>query len=99
MVGDPVRQTERQHQDSQRQGQAGRLPPPTWRAPRVPSSRRPYRANLHALNQLGVEGSRYHGGGGPQAKIKPGDFVVSDQFVNFTNGRKDTFFDGPGRHT
>jgi 5'-methylthioadenosine phosphorylase len=27
--------------------------------------------------------------------VKPGDFVVSDQFVDRTNGRRDTFFDGP----
>ncbi len=56
----------------------------------------PYRANLHALKQLGVE--RVFGPtavGSLKADIKPGDFVISDQFVNFTNGRKDTFFDGP----
>ena len=26
---------------------------------------------------------------------KPGDFVFCDQLVNFTNGRRDTFYDGP----
>jgi 5'-methylthioadenosine phosphorylase len=34
--------------------------------------------------------------GSLQAQIKPGDFVVSDQFVDRTHGRADTFFDrGP----
>ncbi|MDA4116613.1 MAG: S-methyl-5'-thioadenosine phosphorylase [Thaumarchaeota archaeon] len=56
----------------------------------------PYRANLYALKQLGVE--RVYGPtavGSLRSEIRPGDFVVSDQFVNFTNGRKDTYFDGP----
>jgi 5'-methylthioadenosine phosphorylase len=33
--------------------------------------------------------------GSLQPHVKPGDFVVVDQFVNRTSGRKDTFFDGP----
>ena len=33
--------------------------------------------------------------GSLQKHVKPGDFVVSDQFVDRTNSRKDTFFDGP----
>jgi 5'-methylthioadenosine phosphorylase len=33
--------------------------------------------------------------GSLQAHIKPGDFLVTDQFVNRTWGREDTFFDGP----
>jgi 5'-methylthioadenosine phosphorylase len=56
----------------------------------------PYRANIYALKQLGVE--RIYGPtavGSLKAGIRPGDFVISDQFVNFTNGRKDTFFEGP----
>ena len=56
----------------------------------------PYRANIYALKQLGVE--RVYGPtavGSLKADIRPGDFVISDQFVNFTNGRKDTYFDGP----
>ncbi|MDG7022083.1 MAG: S-methyl-5'-thioadenosine phosphorylase [Nitrososphaerota archaeon] len=56
----------------------------------------PYRANLFALKRLGVE--RVYGPtavGSLKPGIKPGDFVVSDQFVNFTNGRKETYFDGP----
>lgn len=56
----------------------------------------PYRANIHAMKQLGVQ--RIYGPtavGSLRAEVRPGDFVISDQFVNFTNGRKDTFFDGP----
>jgi len=56
-----------------------------------------YRANLWALHSLGV--TRLIGpnaSGSLQAQIKPGDFVVSDQFVDRTHGRADTFFDrGP----
>ena len=56
----------------------------------------PYRANLYALHKIGVR--RIIGptaAGSLNPKVKPGDFVLVDQFVNFTNGRKDTFFDGP----
>ncbi len=55
-----------------------------------------YRANLWAMRELGV--SRIIGpcaAGSLQAHVKPGDFVVIDQFVHRTWGRKDTFFDGP----
>ena len=56
----------------------------------------PYRANIVALKQLGV--SRIIGPnavGSLKAEIEPGDLVFCDQFVNFTSGRKDTFYDGP----
>jgi len=33
--------------------------------------------------------------GSLQAQVKPGDFVVCDQFVDRTSGRPDTFYDGP----
>jgi 5'-methylthioadenosine phosphorylase len=55
-----------------------------------------YRANLWAMKALGVK--QIIGpcaAGSLQAHIKPGDFVVLDQFVNKTWGRKDTYFDGP----
>ena len=55
-----------------------------------------YRANLWAMKELGV--SRIIGpcaAGSLKASVKPGDFVVSDQLVDRTNGRKDTFYDGP----
>ncbi len=56
----------------------------------------PYRANIHAFKQLGV--TRVvapNAVGSLKAEIRPGDLVFCDQFVNFTSGRKDTFFDGP----
>ncbi|MDI6828238.1 MAG: S-methyl-5'-thioadenosine phosphorylase [Armatimonadota bacterium] len=56
----------------------------------------PYRANTYAMRKLGV--SRIiapSACGSLQPHIKPGDFVVCDQFVDRTSGRKDTFYDGP----
>jgi 5'-methylthioadenosine phosphorylase len=56
----------------------------------------PYRANLWAMKELGVE--RVLGPcavGSLQAHVKPGDFVVCDQLVDRTNGRPSTFYDGP----
>ena len=55
-----------------------------------------YRANVWAMKALGV--SRLISpcaAGSLQPHVKPGDFVICDQFVNNTYGRKDTFFDGP----
>jgi len=56
----------------------------------------PYRANLFAYKELGVE--RIIGPcavGSLRPGVKPGDLVFCDQFVNFTSGRRDTFYDGP----
>lgn len=56
----------------------------------------PYKANIWAMKSLGV--TRIIGPsavGSLQHHIKPGDFVVCDQFVDRTCGRKDTFYDGP----
>ena len=55
-----------------------------------------YRANLWALKELGVR--RIIGpcaAGSLQGDVKPGEFVVSDQLVDRTTGRIDTFYDGP----
>jgi len=55
-----------------------------------------YRANIYAMKQLGA--ARILGpcaSGSLQPHVKPGDFVICDQFVNRTWGRKDTFYDGP----
>ena len=63
---------------------------------RYPPHKINYRANLWAMKELGVK--RIIGpsaAGSLQPHIKPGDFVVVDQFVNRTWGRADTFFDGP----
>lgn len=56
----------------------------------------PYRANVHAFKKLGV--TRVvapNAVGSLKAEVEPGDLVFCDQFVNFTTGRKDTFYDGP----
>ena len=55
-----------------------------------------YRANVWAMKELGVKRVISPCAvGSLQKEIHPGDFVVCDQFVNFTSGRKDTFFEGP----
>lgn len=53
-----------------------------------------YRANLWAMKELGAK--RILGPsacGSLQANVKPGEFVIVDQFVDRTNCRKDTFFE------
>jgi 5'-methylthioadenosine phosphorylase len=55
-----------------------------------------YRANMWAMKEMGV--SRIIGPnacGSLQLGVEPGDFVICDQFVDRTSGRKDTFYDGP----
>lgn len=53
-----------------------------------------YRANIAALKKLGVE--RIIGTtsvGGISAKLRPGDFVLLDQFIDFTKSRTYTFYE------
>jgi 5'-methylthioadenosine phosphorylase len=55
-----------------------------------------YRANVWAMNELGVE--RVIGpcaAGSLRRDVEPGDFVICDQLVDRTTGRRDTFYDGP----
>jgi 5'-methylthioadenosine phosphorylase len=62
----------------------------------LPPHRIPYRANLWAFKELGVTRVIAPTAvGSLQAGVKPGDFVVTDQFVDRTSGRADTFYDGP----
>jgi 5'-methylthioadenosine phosphorylase len=61
-----------------------------------PPHRVPFRANLWAMKSIGV--SRLISpcaAGSLQTHVKPGEFVVCDQFVDRTSGRVDTFYDGP----
>jgi 5'-methylthioadenosine phosphorylase len=61
-----------------------------------PPHRVPYRANVWAMKELGVQ--RIVGpcaAGSLQPHVKPGHFVVCDQLVDRTWGRADTFYDGP----
>jgi 5'-methylthioadenosine phosphorylase len=55
-----------------------------------------YRANIWALASLGV--TRILGpnaSGSLQPHVKPGDFVVADQFIDRSTNRESTFYDGP----
>jgi len=55
-----------------------------------------FRANLFALKKLGVERIIAPCAvGSLKPKIKPGDFLICDQFIDRTKERGDTFFDGP----
>ena len=62
----------------------------------LPPHRVPYRANVWAMKELGVE--RIVGpcaAGSLQPNVKPGEFVVCDQLVDLTSARADTYYDGP----
>jgi 5'-methylthioadenosine phosphorylase len=62
----------------------------------LPPHRINYRANVWGMRSLGVEAVISPcAAGSLQLGVKPGDFVTCDQFVDRTNGRADTFFDGP----
>lgn len=55
-----------------------------------------YRANLWALKELGARTVITSSAvGSLRVDYAPGDFVVTDQFVDRTWGRVDTFFEGP----
>ncbi len=63
---------------------------------RYPPHKIPYRANIYAMKQLGVKALILPCSCGSLKKeIRPGDFVITDQFVDRTYGREATFFDGP----
>jgi 5'-methylthioadenosine phosphorylase len=66
------------------------------RAHELPPAQINYRANVWALRELGVR--RIIGpnaSGALRADLALGEFVVCDQFVDRTWGRKDTFYEGP----
>lgn len=55
-----------------------------------------YRANIYAMKSIGVERIIAPCScGSLQKKIKPGDFVLLDQFVDRTRSRKDSYYKGP----
>ena len=61
-----------------------------------PPHRVPYRANLWAMKQLGVERILAPAAAGSlQPHVRRGDFVVCDQLVDRTSGRVATYHDGP----
>ena len=55
-----------------------------------------YLANIDAFAQLGVKAMILPCCvGSLREDFKPGDYVVTDQYINFTSGRKDTFYSSP----
>ncbi len=55
-----------------------------------------YRANVYALHKLGVTNLIASGAvGSLRRKMKPGDIVITDQFIDRTKGRQDTYIQGP----
>ncbi|MFH1820798.1 MAG: S-methyl-5'-thioadenosine phosphorylase [Candidatus Nealsonbacteria bacterium] len=65
-----------------------------------PPHKVPQRANIWALKKLGVETIIGVSAVGSLKKVfKPGDIVVSDQFIDFTKKRDYTFFDKETVHT
>jgi len=66
------------------------------RSHELPPAQINYRANVWALKEVGVR--RIIGpnaSGALKAELELGEFVVCDQFVDRTHGRKDTFYEGP----
>jgi 5'-methylthioadenosine phosphorylase len=62
----------------------------------IPPHKINYRANVWAMHRLGVQVVVSPCAvGSLQREIAPGSFVIADQFVDRTNGRPDTFYDGP----
>ena len=61
----------------------------------VPPHRINYRANIWALHELGVERILSTSAvGSLNEAMKPGDFVILDQLMDFTKTRHYTFYDG-----
>ncbi len=61
----------------------------------VPPHRINYRANIWALRSLGVRALvTFSAVGGLRAQCAPGRFVLTDQIIDRTHSRADTFFDG-----
>lgn len=62
----------------------------------IPPHKINYRANVWAMRSVGCRCIISPcAAGSLQEHVQPGDFVVCDQYVDRTNGRADTFFDGP----
>ncbi|GIK32648.1 MAG: purine nucleoside phosphorylase [Armatimonadota bacterium] len=77
-------------------GRAVAFLPRHGRAHTLPPHAINYRANVWAFRSLGVRAVISPcAAGSLQKHVEPGSFVVCDQFVDRTSGRKDTFYDGP----
>ncbi len=54
-----------------------------------------YRANIWGFRKLGISKIlSISAVGGINTLLKPGDFVISDQFIDFTKSRHSTFYEG-----
>ncbi|NPV53248.1 MAG: S-methyl-5'-thioadenosine phosphorylase [Firmicutes bacterium] len=61
----------------------------------VPPHKVNYRAHIRALKDIGVDQVIATSAvGSLNPSMRPGDFVILDQFLDFTKGRESTFFDG-----
>ena len=64
------------------------------RGHRFPPHRVNYRANIWAMKELGVKFLLgLNAVGSLKEDLKPGDFVVPDQFIDMTKGRPSTFYE------
>ncbi|MFO7888491.1 MAG: S-methyl-5'-thioadenosine phosphorylase [Eubacteriales bacterium] len=62
----------------------------------IPPHKIPYKANIYAMKELEVKSIISPCScGSLNPKYAPGDFVVTDQFIDRTKGREDTYFEGP----
>jgi len=77
-------------------GRAVAFLPRHGRTHRLPPHRINYRANVWAMKSLGVQWVFGPcAAGSLQPAVRPGEFVICDQFVDRTWGRGDTFYEGP----
>lgn len=61
-----------------------------------PPHKIPYQANIYAFKKLGVQRIIAPcAAGSLTPKIKPGDFVICDQFIDQTKEREDSFYEDP----
>jgi 5'-methylthioadenosine phosphorylase len=62
----------------------------------LPPHRVNYRANIWAMREVGVRRIVAPAAcGSLRPELEPGTFLICDQFVDRTNGRESTFYDGP----
>ena len=62
----------------------------------IPPHKVNYRANVWAMKHVGCKRVISPcAAGSLQTHVKPGDFVICDQFVDWTDGRISTFIEGP----
>jgi 5'-methylthioadenosine phosphorylase len=65
------------------------------RGHQIPPHKINYRANIWALRELGVKQIVASSAcGSLREDYEPGDFVITDQFIDRTKGRPDTFYEG-----